>query len=147
MCQWTQTTMVSQGGELPTRPGAKGQRFISQLSCDVSLAMHGRKSAHIWAFVWNWKPQRLWESSLLLVVCNTMMQNNLKCHLFSHNPSGFPVMKLLWQLSINKALVNTDEGCWTERCVNRESIFKQYFSFSRRQGSNFPLCFCHVIKG
>lgn len=31
------TTTVSRGGELPTRPGGKGQRFISQLSGDASL--------------------------------------------------------------------------------------------------------------
>lgn len=36
-CQWVQTTTVSQGGELLTRPGVKGQRFIGQLSGDASL--------------------------------------------------------------------------------------------------------------
>lgn len=39
-------------------------------------------------------------------------KNKLKCHLFSRTPSGFPVMKLLWQLSINKASVNTKEEGW-----------------------------------
>lgn len=97
------------GQRTATRPRAKGQCFICQRSCDVSLTTEwtqgcthlefcvslplnttdvlGKPSAFGWVY--------------------ELDANYLKCHLFSYNPSGFLAVKLFWQLSTNEALVNT----------------------------------------
>lgn len=135
-CQWMQTTTVSWGGELPTRPGVKGQRFISQLSGDASLATewhqvcaHRALSVGLRGRGGNHKPfSKILSEGLLLVKCAKPM-------LISQNDTYFPlshlalllVMQLYWQLSINEASINTAmwvQGCWvvsTRLCKGRNT--------------------------
>lgn len=93
--------------------GQEQKVSTSSVSCHVMYywPQYARRSAHIWIFVWVSATESQW------------CKPNLKCHLFSYNPSGFPVMKQLWQQSINEAWVNSWEmpSSILGLCVNRKN--------------------------